>query len=306
MDTFECVLAMAEYRNMTKAADHLFLTQPALTLRIQRLEKELGFQIFDRSTRPISITPGGQAYIQGMIRIRNEEEKLKYKLNEIKYRSRNTVRIGIGFNRGTYWLPTLIPYLMKEYPNTDYQFQEATDQEIEKLLKSGDLDYGSTGSFLVMDDLASLEISKENIYICIPPLNPIFENVDDLSQYSFENPYVLNIQMLNGQTFIMGRSSYGITRYMNMLFAMNHITPGKIISIGNSETSYQLACQGVGIAFKISHYYFSSKRELASSPVPCVLRDIPLQRTSFLLCRQMRMEDTETKELLKTLQNLFL
>ena len=67
----------AEYRNMTKAADQLYLTQPAFSLRIQRLEKELGIQIFDRSTRPISITPEGQAYIQGMTRIRNEEEKVK-------------------------------------------------------------------------------------------------------------------------------------------------------------------------------------------------------------------------------------
>lgn len=302
MDSFDCVLALAEFRNMTKAADYLFLTQPALSLRIQRLETELGIQIFDRTTRPLSITPEGQIYIQGMNHIRNEQEKLRHKLNEIKGKKNDTITIGIGFNRGRYWLPDLLPYLLREYPQTDYQFWEATDQKIEQLLKNGEIDYGITGSFTVVDGLSSAVIGTEQIYIGVPTSNPILNNAGELSQYTLQNPYCIDIKDLSGQTFIIGQTSYGLTRYMNMIFSMFNIVPGKIINIGNGETSYQLAARGIGITFMFSSYIVSSISNEGSRPVPCVLRDIPLQRTAFLLFKQAYSGSEKTNQLVDILQ----
>lgn len=305
MDTFECVLALAEFRNMTKAADHLYLTQPAFSLRIQRLEKELGFQVFDRTSRPISITPEGQVYIQGMIHIRNEEEKLKYKLSEMKGKTGNTIRIGIGFNRGRYWLPELIPFLIQEYPDLDYQFQEETDQDIEKLLKSNDLEYGITGSFSAVEGLTCTEIGQEDIFIGIPPDNDILNGAGNLSQYTINHPYCIDIKALNGQTLILGRTSYGLTRHMNMLFSMSNVKPGKIINIGNGETSYQLAARGVGITFMFSSYHVSPIQNESLRPVPCVLRDFPLKRSAFLLCSTARSETEQCKNILQIIHRLF-
>lgn len=305
MDTFECVLVLAEYRNMTKAADQLYLTQPAFSLRIQRLEKELGIQIFDRSTRPISITPEGQAYIQGMTRIRNEEEKLKYKLNEIKGKSGHTFRVGIGFNRGRYWLPELMPLLQHKYPEFDYQFQEATDQESEKLLKSADLDFGITGSFSIVDGLTSIELGQEDIFVGIPPNNEILKETGNLSQYTIQNPFKIDIKALNGQTIILGRTSYGLTRHMNMLFSMSNVTPGRIINIGNGETSYQLAAKGIGITFMFSSYHVSPIEDETLRPVPCILRDFPLRRNVYLICSLARADSEQTRNLVDSIKQLF-
>lgn len=75
MDSFEYILAVAEEKNMTKAAAKLFVTQPALSISINRLEKQLGFKIFDRTKSPIELTSEGSLYIQEIRRIRQEEEE---------------------------------------------------------------------------------------------------------------------------------------------------------------------------------------------------------------------------------------
>lgn len=305
METFDCVLALAEFKNMTRAAEHLFLSQPALTLRIQRLEQDLGFRIFDRSTRPISITSKGRVYLQEMRRIKNEEEKLKYMLREIADADKVIVRIGIGFNRGRCWLPRLLPLLAEQDSQIDYQFHEATDRNIEKMLRDQELDFGITGSFTLTEELTSLELGQEDIYIGVPANNPILENAGDLTQYSIRNPYIIPIRALEGQTLILGQDSYGLTRYCNHLFSIFHISPGKIISIGNGETRYLLAAAGIGITFLFSSYPTEPSPDVFSPPVPCALQDIPLRRTAFLLCSSHSQQLAHTERLFSLLQSLF-
>ena len=295
MDSFECVLALAESKNMTKASESLFLSQPALTLRIQRLEKELGITIFDRSTRPISITPEGQTYIREMTRIRNEEAKLKYKLREMTGNKKEIVRIGIGINRGRYWLPDLLPMLMEQFPDIDFQFQEAPDQDIERMIREDELDYGISGSFSVIDGLSYQEIGKEKIYIGVPADSAILSGIENLRIYDLNHPYPLEISALNGQTLILGRNSFGLTRYIHMLFSMFRITPGKIINISNGETSYQLAARGLGITFMFSSYHVSHLKDETKRPIPCVLKDFPMQRTVYFVS-SVRHSDSQMTE----------
>lgn len=303
MDSFECVLALAEYKNMTKASEYLYISQPALTLRIQRLEKDLGITIFDRSTRPISITPEGQTYIREMTRIRDEEEKLKYKLREMTGSKKEIARIGIGINRGRYWLPDLLPMLMEQFPDIDFQFQEAPDQEIERMIRDDELDYGISGSFSVIDGLSYQEIGKEKIYIGVPAENAILSGAENLSAYNLSHPYPLEISALNGQTLIIGRNSFGLSRYINMLFSMFHITPGKIINISNGETSYQLAAKGLGIIFMFSSYHVTYLKDETKRPIPCVLRDFPMQRIVYFVSAVRHSDSQITNSIFQSVVN---
>ena len=68
--------AVAEYRNVTKAAESLYISQSALSHYIRKAEEELGVQLFDRSTTPISLTYAGTCYIRSAQRILLENERL--------------------------------------------------------------------------------------------------------------------------------------------------------------------------------------------------------------------------------------
>ena len=284
MDAFECVLALAEFRNLTRASEYLFMTQPALTLKIQRLEKELGIKIFDRSTRPISITPEGQLYIQEMNKIRMAEGRLYNRLRELSNQHIRTVTIAIGFNRGRNWLPGFLPLLLKRNPQYNFQVYEASDHGIEQLVRTGEADFGIIASPVISEEFCIQEIAKERILIGIPPSSRILAGLSDKTQ-------------LNGETLILGQDCYGLTRHMNLLFSAYHIKPGNILRIGNTETSYLLTAKGVGISFLFDDYLTAPLEPSMERPVPCALRNMPLERMSSLIYKESEYNE-ELKELI--------
>ena len=89
------VLAIAEERNLTRAAKRLFISQPTLTLYLNRLEAELGVKLFDRSKTPIGLTEAGNYYIGEMKKIYASEQLLR---NDIKFIANpsQTLIVGIG------------------------------------------------------------------------------------------------------------------------------------------------------------------------------------------------------------------
>ena len=80
-DRLDYVMAIAEEQNMTKAAARLFISQPALTASINKLEEELGVKLFDRQRPPIKLTPAGVLYMKEMSRIHQLQFNLKAQLS---------------------------------------------------------------------------------------------------------------------------------------------------------------------------------------------------------------------------------
>lgn len=109
LDKLDYVLALAEERNLTRAARKAFISQPTLTNYINRLEEQLGVKLFDRSVTPIEITRAGALYIEQMKKIQLAETNLRNELRILG--SMETVfHLGIGATRGNHWLPFLLPY----------------------------------------------------------------------------------------------------------------------------------------------------------------------------------------------------
>jgi len=71
------VMAVAEYRNFTLAAEKSFVTQPTLSMQVQKLEDELDILIFDRSKKPIALTDAGKRVIEQARNIINEADRIK-------------------------------------------------------------------------------------------------------------------------------------------------------------------------------------------------------------------------------------
>lgn len=287
MDNFECIMAIAEYGNISKASEHIYMTQPALSLRLTRLEDSLGIKIFDRSSHPLKLTREGSLYIHEMRKIKAMEEKMKSDLLLMSLEKKKTITIGIGFNRGRAWLPELLPFLLRTFPDYHFQVREAADSEIEQLIRQGAIDIGILGSKMLLPDIYSLPLAKEQLYIGVPAQNQMFASTDT-SAYSCEKPYILkDASIIEGQTLLIGSSSYGIARFANKLFDTYHIRPRQTINIANGETSYLLTAKGVGISFLFSHYWNTplTGKELRR-PVPCCIENIILERTVTLNCRQ--------------------
>ncbi len=134
------VLAVAEHQNFTVAAAHSFVTQPTLSMQIQKLEEALDVTIFNRSKKPIELTAVGEKIIAQAKVILNESQRITDIVAEQKGFIGGVFKLGI--------IPTVIPTLLplflqhftKKYPKIILRVEELTTEEIVKKLKEGHLD----------------------------------------------------------------------------------------------------------------------------------------------------------------------
>lgn len=162
------VLAVAEYRNFTLAAEKCYVTQPTLSMQVQKLEDELDIQIFDRGKKPISITDAGQKIVEQARNIVNEAARIHDIVDQEK-----------GFIGGTYTLgmiptvmPTLLPMFLKtfieRYPRVQLIIKEQNTENIIKNLKEGHLDGGIAATPLAKDFLVERPLYYEPFVAYIP------------------------------------------------------------------------------------------------------------------------------------------
>lgn len=134
------VLAIAEYKNFTKAADYCHVTQPTLSTQVQKLEDELGVKIFDRTQKPLQLTEVGKKIVTQAKKIVIESERIQDIVEQQK-----------GFIGGDFKLaiiptvmPTLLPMFLKnfssKYPKVKLQIQELTTDDVITALEKGEID----------------------------------------------------------------------------------------------------------------------------------------------------------------------
>ena len=82
-EKLDYVMAVAEEQNLTKAAKRLFISQPALTAALNKLEKELGVTLFERKRPPVKLTQAGAFYIKEMARIRQMQMNMQTRLDAL-------------------------------------------------------------------------------------------------------------------------------------------------------------------------------------------------------------------------------
>lgn len=134
------IVAVAQERNFHRAAEKSFISQPALSLAIQKLENELGLKIFERGSSEFTITPVGNAIVEQAQRVLEAVEGIR----EIARHGRNQLatplRIGIIYSVGPYLLPDLIPALKKIAPQMQLAVEENITANLDSLLRNGKLD----------------------------------------------------------------------------------------------------------------------------------------------------------------------
>lgn len=138
----EYIVAVANYRHFATAAAHCFVTQPTLSMQIQKLEEELEVKIFDRSKHPVVPTEAGTAIIEQARKLLEE----KAVINEIVESHKGTVtgelRVGIIPTLAPYLLPLFVQRFGKKYPAVKLHVNEITTENIIARLREGRIDVG--------------------------------------------------------------------------------------------------------------------------------------------------------------------
>lgn len=138
----EIIKILAEEKNMRKAAERLFLTQPALSQRLQTIEKDWGTQIFIRSQRGLTPTPAGELVIQYANETIMKRDEIYETIQALDSKVHGTLKIACASIVGLNWLPKVLKEYVTLYPDTKISLMTGWSSEIVRALYEGDAHIG--------------------------------------------------------------------------------------------------------------------------------------------------------------------
>jgi LysR family hydrogen peroxide-inducible transcriptional activator len=287
----EYVLAVAEYKNFTIAAEKTFVTQPTLSMQIQKLEKELGIEIFDRSTHPIQLTLIGEIIVNQSKIILKEVRKIEQIVNEEKGMLEGDFTIGVIPTV----LPTLIPMFYKKfqqnYPKANLIIRELQTQEIIEGLEKRTIDFG-----LAVTPLHEEKIIEKILYY--EPMVAYIPATHELHKQMTIRPSELNIDSV----LLLKEGNCFRNNVLN-LCDPKHISnqPVKLDS-GSLDTLVKLANEGYGMTvLPLLHaedlpVEFKKNIKYFNEPVPT--------RQVSLIYHQSNLRVSFEENLIKTIQGI--
>lgn len=192
LQQLEYVIALSKTRHFLNAAEICGVTQPTLSMMIQKLEDELDVKIFDRSKHPVEVTALGKEIISQAQIVINQSNRIKEIVTSTKEDVSGTVNIGIIPTIAPYILPKFIGLLRQDYPELTFNITEIRTETIERKLMMGEIDLGILSTPLGNKDILEIPIYYENFYAYISPKDVLYNN-DTLNSNNLplENLWVL-------------------------------------------------------------------------------------------------------------------
>jgi LysR family hydrogen peroxide-inducible transcriptional activator len=230
------VLAVAEYKNFTLAAEKCFVTQPTLSMQIQKVEEELGIQIFDRTKKPIQITEIGDKIVNQAKNIVNEADRILDIVQQQKGVIGGEFRLGI--------IPTIMPTLLpmflnnfiKKYPKVKLIIEELHTEDIIFKLNNGHLDAAIAATPLNEEKIKEIVLYFEPFVAYIPENHGVYNKKEiEISDLNLDEILLLQ----DGHCF---RDSILNLCKNDKNFENNHFK----IKSGSFETLIKLADEGLG------------------------------------------------------------
>lgn len=170
-------LEVAKTLNFSRAAERLGVTQPSLSVAIQRLEHDLGVKLFIRSKRGAQLTDSGlrmsgrvQALIESWSKLRNEAREM---VEEVA----GHFVIGCHTAVARYTLPLWLPALLKDHPNLTFEFRHDLSRKITEQVISFQIDFGAVVNPTPHPDLVIKELLKDEVSLWIHSNGPVNEDV---------------------------------------------------------------------------------------------------------------------------------
>ena len=187
------VVAVAKERNFRRASEKCYVSQPALSLAIKKLEEDLGVMIFERSRTDISPTPIGEKIIEQAIRALEEVNHIREIAKQGNNQLSGVFRLGLIYSVGPYLLPELIPILRNSAEDMPLEIEENLTAQLEMQLKNGVIDAAVIALPFDVPGINTMPLYDEK-YVVMVPVGHAWANRASISadELADENVLLLN------------------------------------------------------------------------------------------------------------------
>lgn len=166
------IVSVARERNFRRAAERCFVTQPALSLGIKKLEDELGLLIFERGRNEVAVTEVGEKIIEQANRVLEEAERIKELAAQGNDQLAGPIKLGVIYSTGPYLLPEIIPVLRETAPEMPLEVEENLTANLEIQLKSGMIDAAIIALPFDIPGIKVQPLYDESFVVAVPQQHP--------------------------------------------------------------------------------------------------------------------------------------
>lgn len=229
---------VADERHFGRAAERLSMTQPPLSRQIQKLERAVGVQLFERDNRKVDLTPAGAAFLIEARRLLALAESAPDLARRISAGSTGTVRIGFTAASAYAVLPELLRTLRAELPDIDLVLSEMVTRQQLEGLQAHELDLGLARGPFDRDIFGSRAIHRESLQVAVPHDHPLADH---------DGP--LEPSELRGVPMIM-HSPERARYFHDLVVRLVEVDPANVVhTVDQVLTMMLLVSAGLGIAF---------------------------------------------------------
>ena len=252
------VYAVFEERSFSKAARKLYISQPALSAAVKKVERRIHTPIFDRSTNPIEITEAGTYYIDSIKKIMDIYGDMEEYFNNLARIREERLNIGSSSFFCIYVLPAIVNEFKKEHPEVDINFFEGGTVDLSRKLENGKLDFVLDVETRDKNTFSDVAWNYENIVLAVP--SPFTENEKIReSAFSFgeikDGTYLLSgkkdidLRIFANEQFLLLKRGNDMYRRAFAICGEYGFVPQHVMYLDQLMTAYYIACEGRGIAF---------------------------------------------------------
>lgn len=287
------MLMVAEEKSFSKAANKLFIAQPSLSQFIQKLEQQLGVQLFDRTTNPISLTYAGELYVETAKQILDLKDQLSNQMSDMAKLRKGRLKIGLAPFRSTYIMPRILPMFQASYPDIELILVEGTSSELEDMAMKGITDITLMMQPIPEDCFFYEFISKEETLIALPPNHPMSS-----SSYS-----KIKLVDLKDERFILLKQNQKLHQIAMELCKKAGFTPKVIIETESIEAAHALVTAGMGISFIPDT--LPSSRTFSQQPKYFSIEDFSSTREMVVAFKKGRYLSSAARKFIEMMKDTF-
>ncbi len=242
------IVAIAEERNITAAAQKLFISQPSLSYLLSHVEEELGIKLFDRNVTPLAPTDAGECYIETAKQILSLYRELKNQIDDIQHLRKGRLTIGCSPQISSFLFPALLPNFRRKHPDIQITLYEESLTVLEELLASGDLEVAFTNAVINNNAFGHVPLFKEELILLAP---------DSFAPSRIEKNEnstlpIIDLSCLKDCSFVLLKPKHRLRQMIDRIFSDIDIQPKIIFETSNWETCYSMVTEG--LAFTILPY----------------------------------------------------
>lgn len=261
------IYTIHKYESFSKAADALFMTQPALSIAIQKVEKRLGMPLFDRTCKPLKLTAAGILYIKKIQQIQNLENELEQQINDLSNLKSGNLRIGGSHYFNSYVLPPVLTEFVQRYPGINLELVEAGSNDLLRMLYDHDIDLTFNCTIKPTDTFRRIPCFVDTILLSVPRHFSINQK---LAKYALTSEDVMakkhehfsfptvSLTQFSSVPFILLTPGNNLYTRSKTLFDECGITPQICLKVSQLVTAWHLSCAGMGASL-ISDFLVTEK-----------------------------------------------